>query len=151
MTNILENTLVMVVLAALILIPVVIVKRSNRKKKQELLQNKLDSITADNNCKLTRTGSIGNLLLAFSDKRKLILLNLIDFTYELIDLEKVISVKEEISYNGKEVRNVMLLLSFANGAKKEIVLYKQYDSSESELPSAKKMAKEWVLLLAVPA
>ncbi len=147
MTNILENALVMVVLAALIWIPVLIVRKSNKKKKQVLIQNKLEKITADNNCKLIRKDTIGNLLIAYSDNRKMILLNLIDLVYEIIDLEKVTDVKEDISYNGKEVKNVMLVLSFNNGTKREVSLYKQYDNSERELSVAKKLAASSALFL----
>lgn len=142
MTNTLENSLVMVVLAALIFIPVFMIRRNSKKKKQDLIQKQLDKISSDNNFKITRTNSIGNLLIAYSDNRRLLLLYLIDLTYELINLEKIVKVEDEITYNGKEVKTVKLLLSSHNASIREILLYKQFENSESILSTAKKLAIE---------
>jgi hypothetical protein len=142
MTNTLENSLVMVVLAALIFIPVFMIRRNSKKKKQDLIQKQLDKISSDNNFKITRTNSIGNLLIAYSDNRRLLLLHLIDLTYELINLEKIVKVEDEITYNGKEVKTVKLLLSSHNASIREILLYKQFENSESILSAAKKLAIE---------
>ncbi len=142
MTNTLENSLVMVVLAALIFIPVFMIRRNSKKKKQDLIQKQLDKISSDNNFKITRTNSIGNLLIAYSDNRRLLLLYLIDLTYELINLEKIVKVEDEITYNGKEVKTVKLLLSSHNASIREILLYKQFENSESILSAAKKLAIE---------
>lgn len=142
MTNTLENSLVMVVLAALIFIPVFMIRRNSKKKKQDLIQKQLDKISSDNNFKITRTNSIGNLLIAYSDNRRLLLLHLIDLTYELINLEKIVKVEDEITYNGKEVKTVKLLLSSHNASIREILLYKQFENSESILSAAKNLAIE---------
>lgn len=142
MTDILENSLVMAVLTACILIPVFIVKKINRKKKEELLLNTIGKISLDNNLKLVRTDTVGNLLIALSENQQLLLLNIVDFKHEIINLEKVNNVQESIAYNGKEVKSILLRLSFNTGANREIILYKQYDSSERELSGAKKLAKE---------
>jgi hypothetical protein len=142
MTNTLENSLVMVVLAALIFIPVFMIRRNSKKKKQDLIQKQLDKISSDNNFKITRTNSIGNLLIAYSDNRRLLLLHLIDLTYELINLEKIVKVEDEITYNGKEVKTVKLILSSHNASIREILLYKQFENSESILSAAKKLAIE---------
>lgn len=147
MTNILENSLILVALTLLVVIPVFIVRRNNKRKKQLLLQSELEKISADNNFKLIHSDEIGKLLIAFSDSRKLLLLNLLDFVYEIIDLEKVIHIKEDLSYNGKEVKNVKLLLKFNNGVTKDISFYKQYDDSERGLSTAKQMAGKWSSLL----
>lgn len=137
----------MVVLTAFILIPVFIIKRRNKKKKLALLQNELEKITFDNNFKLVHTDTTGNLFIGYSDNGKLLLLNLVDFTYEIVDLEKVVTVKDEINYNGKEVKSVKLLLIFNNGVTKEISFYKQYDDNELALPGIKKLVIKWKLLL----
>jgi hypothetical protein len=147
MTNILENSLVMAVLVALILIPVFIIKRKNKKKKQVLIQSKIEKITLENKLTLTHTDSAMNFLIACSADKKLLFLSLIDFTYEIIDLEKVVDIKEHISYNGKEVKNVQLVLTFNNGVNKEISFYKQYSDSEGELSAVKNLAAKWVALL----
>nr|WP_294900280.1 hypothetical protein [uncultured Pedobacter sp.] len=147
MTTILENSLVLVVLTAFILIPVFIIKRRNKKKKLALLQSELEKITFDNNFKLVHTDTAGNLFIGYSDNGKLLLLNLIDFTYEIVDLEKVVTVKDEINYTGKEVKSVKLLLIFNSGVTKEISFYKQFDDNELELPGIKKLVIKWKLLL----
>ncbi|HTN21204.1 MAG TPA: hypothetical protein VL125_12045 [Pelobium sp.] len=147
MTNILENSLVMAVLVALILIPVFIIKRNNKKKKQVLIQSKIEKITSENNLTLTHTDSAMNFLIACSADHKLLFLSLIDFTYEIIELEKVINVKDDIDYNGKEVKSVQLVLTFNSGVNKNISFYKQYNDSEGELSAVKKLAAKWALLL----
>ncbi|HEX7366956.1 MAG TPA: hypothetical protein VF273_07665 [Pelobium sp.] len=147
MTDILVNSLVMAGVAACILIPVFIVKKINRKKKQALIQSKLDEIALSQQVKFIRTETIGNLLLAYSESNKLLLLNSADFTHEIITLENVVNVQEYIDYNGKEVKNILVRLSLNGGKNKDIQLYKQYDSSERELSKAKKLAAELTSLL----
>lgn len=120
MANILENSLVMVVLAAFIIIPVFIIRLNNKKKKQAIIQSKLNGIASDNNLVLTRKHEIGNLLVGLSSSQKLLILNTLDFTFEIIDIDNITNVKKDISYNGKEIKNIKITLQIKEGITKDI-------------------------------